>query len=100
MSVQSVSWILLGLAFIAANLPWLTEKFFFVLPPPGGVKKVWMRLIEWVILLLVMGLIAIALEHKLTGVIHDQEWEFYAVGVCLFLVFALPGFIYRHELSR
>ncbi|HEC12815.1 MAG TPA: DUF2818 family protein [Acidiferrobacteraceae bacterium] len=100
MSIQSVVWILLGLAFIAANLPWLTERFFFVLSPPGGVKKVWMRLVEWAVLFLVIGLIAMALEHKLMGVVHDQGWEFYAVGVCLFLVFALPGFIYRHELSR
>lgn len=59
-----------------------------------------MRLVEWAVLLLVIGLIAMALEHKLTGVVHEQGWEFFTVGVCLFLVFALPGFIYRHELSR
>jgi hypothetical protein len=33
----------------------------------------------------------------MTGQLHTQDWEFYATSFCLFIVFALPGFIYRHD---
>ena len=59
-----------------------------------------MRLLEWLILFFLAGLLARGLEKKITGEIHAQDWEFYAVGFCLFLVFAFPGFIYRHEFRK
>jgi hypothetical protein len=31
---------------------------------------------------------------------HSQNWEFYAVTACLFLVFAFPGFTYRYLWRR
>ena len=34
------------------------------------------------------------------GPVYRQRWEFYAVTVCLFLVFAYPGFIYRYLWRR
>jgi hypothetical protein len=40
--------------------------------------------------------IGFGLEQKVTGSVHAQDWEFYAVTACLFIVFAMPGFIYRH----
>jgi hypothetical protein len=36
----------------------------------------------------------------MTGEIYHQDWVFYAVTISLFLVFALPGFIYRYDLRR
>lgn len=92
-------WAVLALALIAANLPWLSERFFFVLAPKGGVKRAWMRLLEWLTLYFVVGLVALGLEQKLTGDHHRQDWEFYAINFFLFLVFALPGFIYRYDLK-
>lgn len=100
MATQSVVWFLLAAAVAAANLPWLTERFFFFFDPPGNEKHVWMRLLEWLVLLVAIGLIAVGLEYKLTGGRYPQGWEFYAVGFCLFVVFALPGFIYRHDLKK
>lgn len=93
-------WLLIVVALIAANLPWLSEKFFFVFAPPGGAKRAWMRFLEWFVLYLLLGAIALGLERKITGQIHVQDWEFYAVTLCLFLIFALPGFIYRHDLKH
>jgi hypothetical protein len=29
------------------------------------------------------------------GQLAPQDWEFYAVTRCLFLVFAFPGFVYK-----
>lgn len=97
-STAVVIWGLLILAFIAANLPWLSERLFFVFAPNNG-KRAWMRFLEWLILYFVVGFIALGLEQKIIGKLHPQDWEFYAATLCLFLVFALPGFIYRHDLK-
>ena len=56
-----------------------------------------MRLLEWLLLYFIVGFIALGFEKKMTGQLHAQDWEFYATGFCLFIVFALPGFIYRHD---
>jgi len=96
--------IFLLLAVLAANLPWLSERFFIVFTPSGGKKPFWMELLEWLVFYFLIGLIAFGFEMKTMGGLHTQEWEFYAVTLCLFVVFALPGFIYkytlRHHLSR
>ena len=75
--------LLLILAFIAANLPFLVERIFFIVKPKVGSKNVAWRL----------------LEGKL-GDIHQQNWEFYAVNASLFVVFAYPGFVYRYLWRR
>ncbi len=43
---------------------------------------------------------ALALENKVTGGLHPQQWEFYVATLCLFVVFALPGFIYHYDLKN
>lgn len=91
-------WILLLAAVIAANLPWLGERFFFFFNPPGGIKRVWMRLLEWLVLYALIGLVAVGLEQKASGERYSQDWEFYVVSLCLFVVFAIPGFVYRYQL--
>lgn len=98
MSTSSLIWAYLVIALVAANLPWLTERRFLVLPGSGQTPKpVWLRLLEWLLLYLLIGLVGLGLEHRLNGDIHVQDWEFYAVTLSLFLVFALPGFIWRHD---
>ena len=91
-------WVLLGLAFIAANLPWLSNRIFFVLAPKSGVKSWQWRLLEWLLLYFVVGFLAIGMERATLGNVHPQSWEFYAVTFFLFAVFAFPGFIYRFNL--
>ena len=91
--------LLLILAFIAANLPFLVERIFFVVQPKTGAKNVAWRLLELLVLFFVVGGIALLLEGKL-GDIHKQNWEFYAVNVSLFVVFAYPGFVYRYLWRR
>ncbi len=100
MSVSTSIWILIAILLVAANLPWLTESFLVFIKPADGKKKVWMRLVEWLILYFLCGLMALGLEKKMTGEIHQQDWEFYAIGFFLFVVFAFPGFIYRHEFLK
>ena len=40
------------------------------------------------------------MEQKIYGQRHAQSWEFYVVTVALFMLFALPGIIYRFQLKK
>jgi uncharacterized membrane protein len=91
--------LLLILAFVAANLPFLVERIFFVVKPKTGDKNVAWRLLELIVMFFVVGGIAMLLEGKL-GDIHKQNWEFYAINASLFVVFAYPGFVYRYLWRR
>jgi hypothetical protein len=98
MSTGFAVWLLVILAVVAANLPWFSERLFAVVQT--GTKKMALRLLEWLVLYFIVGGIALGLETKLNGVRHEQGWEFYVVTLCLFLVFALPGFIYHVDLKH
>ena len=87
--------LLLVIALIAATLPFLIERLFFIKRPADGGKHLGWRLLELVVLYFVVGGIGLLLEKK-GGDIHAQNWEFYAVTASLFVVFAFPGFIYRY----
>jgi uncharacterized membrane protein len=91
--------ILLLVALIAANLPFLLERIFFIVKPKTGSKNVAWRLLELVVLFFIVGGIGLLLENKL-GDIHKQKWEFYAITTALFIVFAYPGFVYRYLWRR
>jgi hypothetical protein len=91
----------LGLAVVAANLPWLSERWLLVIARPDRrAKPFWLRLIEWGLLYGLIAGMGFGFEFKMTGTVHAQDWEFYAVTLCLFAVGALPGFIYRYQLRR
>jgi len=98
-AASSLVWILIAAAIVAANLPWLSERLFFVIPLSQG-KRVWMRLLEWLSMYLLIGMLAIGLENKTIGSNHPQDWEFYTINFFIFMVFAFPGFIYRHDLLK
>jgi hypothetical protein len=87
--------LLLVIALLAANLPFLVERLFFIKTPASGNKHLGWRMLELVVMYFVVGGIGLLLEKK-GGDIHSQNWEFYAITASLFLVFAFPGFIYRY----
>ena len=92
---QTVSiWLVLVLAFCAANLPFLSARLFGVVALPGG-KNLGIRLGELVLLYFVVGGVGLMLEKR-AGQIAPQRWEFYAVTGALFLTFAFPGFVWRY----
>ena len=92
--------IFIFVAFIAANLPWISERIFGLIQIKSGKKLVWMTLLEWFTLYILIGMVALGIEKKFTSDIYSQGWEFYASTFCLFMVFALPGFIYRFDLKH
>jgi len=98
MSNQYPIYILLCLLILAANLPWLSNKFFAMLPLKN--KSPWIRGLEWLMLYAFSFGLGFALEYKVMGTVTEQAWEFYVVALCLFAVFALPGFIYHHNLKK
>jgi len=88
---------LLAVAFVVANLPWLNERFLLVIKID---KTAWWRWLEWLCCYGLTGLLAAALEYRATGGLYPQQWEFYVASLCLFVVFALPGFIYHYDLKK
>ena len=94
MSLESFQWVYLLVALVLANLPWLSQRCFLVVE--CAQKSAWTRLAEWLILYGVVGAMGYLLEQRLLGTNHAQGWEFYAVTASLFMVFAFPGFVYRH----
>ena len=96
---QSVSvWLVIVAALIAANLPFLNERLFGVVPMAAQ-KSIGLRLAEMVVLYFAVGLLGVALE-KHAGQVAPQGWEFYAVTAALFITFAFPGFVWRYLLRR
>lgn len=91
MSIDVV--LILLLALLAANLPFLSERWFLIWKRAS--KPFVIRLIELVVFYFVIGLLARAVEGRL-GAVHRQDWQFYAVTGALFLVFAYPGFVFRY----
>ena len=101
---QSVAvWLLIALALLSANLPFLTEKVFALLPYRRGgaeaVKPFWLRLAEVLASYLIVGAVGFGFENSL-GNRFSQGWQFYAITLCLYLVMAYPGFVYRYLYRR
>lgn len=87
-------WLVLGLAFAAANLPFLSQRLLGVVPLARG-KNLAIRLGELVLLYFLVGGVGLLLEQR-AGQIAPQGWEFFAITGALFLTFAFPGFVWRY----
>ncbi len=92
--ITSIYFVLI-VAGVAANLPFLNERLFLLLPLKSGRKAGQWRALELVTWYFVSGVIAYLVEGRI-GPVHHQRWEFYVTTSALFLVFASPGFIYRY----
>ncbi|OOG42802.1 DUF2818 family protein [Polaromonas sp. A23] len=87
-------WLVVALALLAANLPFISNRLLLVyrLVAP---KNLAIRLAELVFWYFVVGGLALFLEQRL-GQIAPQGWEFYAITGTLFITFAFPGFVFRY----
>ena len=91
-------WSVVAVAFVAANLPFLSHKLF-CLVRPKNTKSLGIRLGELVVFYFLVGALGLLLEKRI-GQIAPQTWEFYAITATLFLTFAFPGFVYRYLLKH
>jgi hypothetical protein len=94
LSQAASTWLVLVLAFAAANLPFLSQRLLGLVALAHG-KNLAIRLGELVLMYLMVGGVGLALERR-AGQIAPQGWEFYAVTGALFLTFAFPGFVWRY----
>lgn len=91
-------WVVIMAAVLAANLPFLNQWWFGVVPRQLP-KSLPLRLLELVVLYFLVGALGLALEQS-AGQIYSQGWEFYATTAALFLTLAFPGFVYRYLFRR
>ena len=94
MATSAAVWLVLLIAVIAANLPFLNERLF-VLGPARAPKVIGWRLLELVVFWGATLALGFALEARV-GQIQPQGWEFYAALGFAFLTFAFPGFVWRY----
>lgn len=94
MSQSASVWLVVMLAFMAANLPFISNRLFVVLPLKTP-KTLAVRLAELLIFYLLAGGVGLFLEQR-AGQIAPQGWEFYAITGALFITFAFPGFTWRY----
>ena len=90
--------VVLVLALLAANLPFVNHRVLLLGPVRAPKPLAW-RLLELVLLYFVVGGVGLALE-KQAGQIAPQGWEFYAVTGAMFLTLAFPGFVFRYLMHR
>lgn len=98
MNQPAAIWLLLVLAFAAANLPFLNERVFGLYALKGA-KPFLVRVLELIVLYLLIGVVGMTLE-RMIGNAFTQKWEFFATTFTLFLVMAFPGFVVRCLLKR
>ena len=94
MDVSISSWLVIALALVFANLPYVTEALFGIIALKGR-KHAWTRVLELLVLYFATGAVAYALEARI-GNVFTQVREFYMITVPLFVVLAFPGFVLRY----
>jgi hypothetical protein len=87
-------WLVLLVALLAANLPFLSQRVLLVGPRPAHKAFFW-RLLELVLMAALTLGAGLLLEARI-GQVQPQGWQFYAAFACLFLTLAFPGFVWRH----
>lgn len=86
--------LVLGFAFVAANLPFFSERIFLV-GPRRTPKAAWWRIAELLVLCALAVGVGMLIEAR-QGQRHPQGWEFYVAFACLFMTFGFPGFVWRY----
>ncbi len=99
MDISLAAWLVIAAAFAAANLPFVNDKVFALIPTKWRRKPLVIRLVEMAALYLVVGAIGFAIEGQI-GSRFPQTQEFYWIAAGLFIVLGFPGFIVRYLRKR
>ena len=94
MGSSAAVWLVILLAAVAANLPFVNERLF-VVGPRREPKHLGWRAVELVALWLLTLGVGMALEARI-GQRQEQGWEFYAAFGGMFVTLAFPGFVWRY----
>ncbi|MEN9587183.1 MAG: hypothetical protein RIT15_758 [Pseudomonadota bacterium] len=93
MSQTGYVYLVISLAFVAANLPFLIPRLS---KPQLGLAS---RLVLLIAAYFCVGALGFTIESSL-GKTTGQGWEFYAITFALFVTFAFPSFVYRYLLRH
>lgn len=91
-------WFVIALSLLAANLPFVSQRFLLLFPLVKG-KTLTIRLLELIVFYFIVGGVGSLLEQRL-GQRAPQNWEFYAITACLFITLSFPGFVWRYLLKH
>jgi hypothetical protein len=94
MSQGASAGLVILLAVLAANLPFVSQRLLGVLTLKQP-KILAVRLAELAVLYVLVGGVGLLLENK-AGQIAPQGWEFYAITATLFVTLSFPGFVFRY----
>lgn len=94
MNQSAAAWLVLLVAVLAANAPFLSQRILLV-GRPHPMKSGWWRLLELLLMAMLTLALGMGLEARV-GQRQPQGWEFYAAAACLFLTLAFPGFVWRY----
>jgi len=97
--MSAAGWFIVLLALVGANLPFVNQWLFGVVPLRAQKKSAWLRIAELIVLYFVVGAFGFMLEAR-AGNRFVQGWQFYAITFCLFVVFAFPGFSWQYLVKR
>ena len=97
--MSAAGWFIVLLALFGANLPFVNQRLFAVVPMKAAKKSAWIRIGEMIVLYFVVGAIGFMLEAR-AGNRFEQGWQFYAVTFSLFVVFSFPGFAFQYLVKR
>ena len=97
MSLTGPVWLLVSLALLAANLPFISNRVMAVYRLRSS-KTLVPRLAQMVVWYFVVVGLALLLKQR-AGKIASQGWELYAITGTLLVTFAFPGFVYRYLLK-
>ncbi|RKP43676.1 DUF2818 family protein [Trinickia fusca] len=97
--MSAAGWFVVLLALAGANVPFLNQRLFAVVPLAAAKKSVWIRIGELIVLYFLVGALGFILEAR-AGNRFEQGWQFYAITFSLFIVFAFPGFTFQYLVKR
>ena len=99
MTQTAAIWLVILAALVAANLPFINDRWLVVGARAHHGKPFFARALELLLLYFLVGALALLIEKR-AGQIAPQGWEFYAITGALFLTLAFPGFVYRYLVHR
>lgn len=99
MGMSASIWLVILLALLAANAPFISNRLLLVGKRCTARKPARWHVLELLVMYVAVGMVARALEGR-AGQVASQGWEFYAITACLFLTLAAPGFVYRYLFKR
>jgi hypothetical protein len=98
--MSAAGWFIVLLALAGANLPFVNQRVFALVPVgTAPFKNGWLRIAEMIVLYFAVGLLGFWLESR-AGNRFEQGWQFYAITFSLFVVFAFPGFTFQYLVKR